>query len=128
MTYTIWQDERESGPYTCGALREIWAAGEIGAGTMFRPNGAQDWVAAADMEEELCAVAAPPAMPSWPEHVKVSGVRVPFGDVLVLVFKIFVALLIVSLVVGIALGIAVPNLVGIRAAAAQEAAARAAGR
>ena len=109
MTYTIRQDGKDSGPYSRGALREMWAAGAVGPGTMFRAGASDVWLVAADGEGEICAEAAPPSLPAAlppavlarvtagaQGDVVVRGARVPFGDVLALTFKVLASLVILS--------------------------------
>jgi hypothetical protein len=119
MNYMIKRDGQESGPYSLDQMREMLAGGQIDEAVLFRRYGTTDWLAAVDLQDELAeqstkpvsavappqlpaVVAAPPGTAMQPVVLKM--VQISFGDILALVFKVAMAILIISpLILAVAL-------------------------
>ncbi len=114
-TYRIRHRGIESTPYTLRDLRQMWKAGQIDASTEFRRGDSEVWQDADDLLPELefrseesgkITERPDPATlhslefsrltPVAPQSVRLTSVRVPFREILVLVLKFCLAALLVA--------------------------------
>jgi len=118
-TYRIKNKGIESTPHTIEDLRHMWNSGQIDSGTEFQLAGSATWLQAADLLAELEHVptkqTAPASSRSQPAEgklstslefrglnatslgsVRVTSIKIPFREVLVLVLKFYVAALVLA--------------------------------
>ena len=114
-TYRIRHRGIESTPYTLRDLRQMWQAGQIDASTEFRRGDSEIWLDSGDLLPELefrgeasaeITEKPDPAVlhgldfsrltPVAPQSVRLTSVRVPFREILVLVLKFYLAALLVA--------------------------------
>lgn len=118
-TYRIRHRGIESTPHTITDLRQMWKAGQIDATTEFRRGDSPVWLDANDLLSELEFDATPaPASKAYPstetttaglqasinaasKTVRVTSVRIPFGEVFVLVFKFYAAAILLATLVAV---------------------------
>jgi hypothetical protein len=50
LTYYIWENNAEAGPYTLSQMRSIWSSGRITLKSMIRESTETDWKEAVDFE------------------------------------------------------------------------------
>jgi hypothetical protein len=115
-TYRISHRGIESTPFSITDLRQMWQAGQIDATTKFKRGNSTVWLDASDLMSELKYL--PPAKQRDTEElttkashlsssslagplrtsssVKVTSLRVPFRDVLVLTLKFYAAAMIIA--------------------------------
>lgn len=117
-TYRIRHRGIESTPYTLRDLRQMWQAGQIDAGTEFKRGDSEVWLEANDLLPELefsgeeagkITETSEPAtlrglelsrlIPTAPQSVRLTSVRVPFREILVLVLKFYLAASLVALTI-----------------------------
>ena len=115
-TYRIRHRGIESTPYTLRDLRQMWQAGQIDASTEFKRGDSEVWLDANDLRPELEFSGEAPGKitekpdpatlhglefsrltPVAPQSVRLTSVRVPFREILVLVLKFYLAVLLVGL-------------------------------
>lgn len=119
-TYRIKHKGVESTPHSLADLRQMWQTGQIDHSTEFKRGDSTVWLEANDLWTELqldnlpsaanadtAGLAAHPSStkpgatgnlkPIAPTHVRVTSVRIPFKEVLVLVLKFYLATLLLSL-------------------------------
>jgi len=119
-TYRIKHKGVESTPHSLADLRQMWQTGQIDHSTEFKRGDSPVWLEANDLWTELqldnpqsaanpntAGLAAHPAAKKpgatgnlthiAPTHVRVTSVRVPFKEVLVLVLKFYLATLLLAL-------------------------------
>ena len=108
-TYRIKHRGIESTPYSLRDLRQMWKSGQIDASTEFRRGDSKVWLEANDLLPELefssedtseKITAPPPPVHGLdfagltsiaPHSVRLSSIRVPFREILVVVLKIYAA-------------------------------------
>jgi hypothetical protein len=113
-TYRIKHKGVESTPYTIGDLRQMWQAGQIDASTEFRRGDSTVWLEADDLLSELEHVEERPdnvkasddqpkiypalrnGVPVAPHSVRVTSLKLPFREVFVLVFKFYLAAILLA--------------------------------
>ncbi|MEX1111113.1 MAG: GYF domain-containing protein [Chthoniobacterales bacterium] len=117
-TYRIRHRGIESTPFTLRDLRQMWQAGQIDASTEFRRGDSEVWLDANDLLPELefsgddsgktTATPDPATLrgpefsrltPIAPQSVRLTSVRVPFREILVLVLKFYLAALLIALAI-----------------------------
>ncbi len=115
-TYRIKHRGIESTPFTLRDLRQMWQAGQIDASTEFKRGDTEVWLDADDLRPELEFSGETPGKitekpdpatmhglefsrltPVAPQSVRLTSVRVPFREILVLVLKFYLAVLFVGL-------------------------------
>ena len=115
-TYRIRHRGIESTPFTLRDLRQMWQAGQIDASTEFKRGDTEVWLDADDLRPELEFSGETPGKitekpdpatmhglefsrltPVAPQSVRLTSVRVPFREILVLVLKFYLAVLLVGL-------------------------------
>lgn len=116
-TYRIRHRGIESTPHTLRDLRQMWKSGQIDASTEFKRGDSEVWLDADDLMPELEFNAAhdgpitetpaaailrgapsPHLAPLAPQSVRLTSVRVPFREILVLVLKFYLAVLLIAVV------------------------------
>jgi hypothetical protein len=113
-TYRIRHKGIESTPFTISDLRHMWKASQIDATTEFRRGDSPVWLDANDLRMELERADEQPApaegakdqlriypalrdgVPVAPGCVRVTSVKVPFREVFVLVFKFYLAAILLA--------------------------------
>lgn len=113
-TYRIRHRGIESTPYTLRDLRQMWKSGQIDASTEFRRGDSEVWLEANDLLPELefsaeetsdKITAPPPAVHGLdfpgltaiaPHSVRLTSIRVPFREILVVVLKIYAAVFLIA--------------------------------
>lgn len=113
-TYRIRHRGIESTPYTLRDLRQMWKSGQIDASTEFRRGDSEVWLEANDLLPELefsaedtseKITAPPPAVHGLnfpglsaiaPHSARLTSIRVPFREILVVVLKIYAAILLIG--------------------------------
>jgi hypothetical protein len=119
-TYRIRHKGVESTPYSLADLRQMWRAGQIDSSTEFKRGSSSVWLDVNDLRVELqlddpasaassnssgLVGQASPKKPGGtgqlvvtsPVHVRVTSIRIPFNEVLVLVLKFCLAALLLAL-------------------------------
>jgi hypothetical protein len=115
-TYRIKHRGIESTPYTLRDLRHMWKSGQIDASTEFKRGDSEVWLDANDLMPELEFSGEQPGKitekpdsstlhglefsrltPVAPQSVRLTSVRLPFREVLVVVLKFYLASLLVAL-------------------------------
>lgn len=116
-TYRIRHRGIESTPHTLRDLRQMWKSGQIDASTEFKRGDSEVWLDADDLMPELefnathdgqlterpgAAVlrgaSSSHLAPLAPQSVRLTSIRVPFREILVLVLKFYLAVLLIALV------------------------------
>ena len=72
MTYFIYSDGQNKGPYTLGQLRKMWETGTLTGSDLYCESGANKWSHLSDLEYDLEAPPVTPVAhrPSYaPQHV-----------------------------------------------------------
>lgn len=65
MNFYVWQDNKQSGPYTLAQLRSMWAAGSVTASALICAEGKEEWQPAAGLlDAVLVRVTKPSARPT----------------------------------------------------------------
>ena len=113
-TYRIRHKGIESTPFTISDLRHMWKAGQIDATTEFRRGDSPVWLDANDLRMELERADEQPApaegakdqlriypalrdgVPVAPGSVRVTSLKLPFREVFVLVFKFYLAAILLA--------------------------------
>jgi hypothetical protein len=113
-TYRIKHRGIESTPYSLRDLRQMWKSGQIDASTEFRRGDSEVWLEANDLLPELefsaedtseTITAPPPSVHGLdfsgmtaiaPHSVRLSSIRVPFREILVVVLKIYAAVFLIA--------------------------------
>jgi hypothetical protein len=113
-TYRIRHRGIESTPHSISELRHLWKAGQIDSSTEFRRGDSKVWLDASNLLPELERntnspdPGAPPpvhpkvypalgdGLPVMPQSVRVNSLKIPFGEVFVLVLKFYLAALVIA--------------------------------
>jgi len=112
-TYRISHRGIESTPFSITDLRQMWQAGQIDATTKFKRGNSNVWLDASDLRPELERASqidtpgkSPPGQPriyptlrdgtAAPHIVRVTSVKIPFKEVIVLVVKFYLAALLLA--------------------------------
>lgn len=118
-TYRIRHKGVESTPHSLADLRQMWRTGQIDRTTEFRRGDSQVWLEANDLWAELHletpsassstagALVAPSSLnkpggrnviaPTAATPVRITSLRIPFKDILLLVLKFYAAIALVAL-------------------------------
>lgn len=113
-TYRIRHRGIESTPHTLRDLRQMWRSGQIDASTEFRRGDSEVWLDANDLLPELEfsvgdapeKITAPPPpvrgldYPGMtaiaPHSIRLTSIRVPFREILIVVLKIYAAVFLIA--------------------------------
>jgi hypothetical protein len=86
LTYYIWENDAEVGPFTLSQMRSIWSSGRITLRSLVRLDTDTEWKEASEFDLIHSPPIKSPPLPA-PQPVSVTNLEMPFGSMVVFMCK-----------------------------------------